>query len=203
MARAVPPRAPARRTNQPSFERTARRWYLRRKQSILYGCRIAITAAFTIALCLYLLRGRRTITRNNRHGDNSFGLEGDKDLVDTCIPRSGDGIDSLDPLYRPHIPLEPPSPPFPVLSPTSRAEGKCLETWLAAGETECGPQGWKHTDRLDAVWTWVNGSDSRWDQAMAEAAKEEGIYSPGFHYRQVCPTPGAHDEESKMNCNTR
>jgi hypothetical protein len=149
------------------------------------------------------LRDRRTITRNDRDGDNSSGLEVDEDLVVTCIPRSGDGIDSLDPLYRPHIPLEPPSPPFPVLSPTSRAEGRCLEIWLTAGETECGSQEWKHSDRLDAVWTWVNGSDSRWDQAMIEAAKEEGIYSPGFHYRQVCPTPGAHDEESKMNCNTR
>ena len=151
------------------FERSARRWYIRRKQSILFGCRIVLLAIGTTFLLsrLWTTRDTAVTTKAPSH----------------CIPRPGDFKDSADPLYRSYIPLDPPTPPFPVLTPAAEVPIECLEEWIVKGRTSCKPT--DLASRLDAVWSWVNGSDPRWKQELSRASKEEGIFSPGFHYRQV------------------
>jgi hypothetical protein len=151
------------------FERPARRWYIRRKQSILFGCRIVllgIGTAFVLSR-LWTTRNTTQTTKAPLH----------------CTPRPGDFEDSSDPLYRSYIPLGPPTPPFPVLTSASEVPTECLEEWIVKGHTSCQPS--DLASRLDAVWSWVNGSDPRWKQELSIASKEEGIFSPGFHYRQV------------------
>jgi hypothetical protein len=151
------------------FERPARRWYIRRKQSILFGCRIVllgIGTAFVLSR-LWTTRNTTQTTKAPLH----------------CTPRPGDFEGSSDPLYRSYIPLGPPTPPFPVLTPASEVPTECLEEWIVKGHTSCQPS--DLASRLDAVWSWVNGSDPRWKQELSIASKEEGIFSPGFHYRQV------------------
>jgi len=151
------------------FERSARRWYIRRKQSILFGCRIVFLVIGTAFLLSRLLTTHDTTETTK--------------ASPSCTPRPGDFADSADPLYRSYIPLDPPSPPFPVLTPASQVSIECLEEWIVTGRTSCKPM--DLASRLDAVWSWVNGSDSRWKQELSRASNEEGIFSPGFHYRHV------------------
>jgi hypothetical protein len=153
------------------FERATRRWYIRRKQSILFGCRIVILSIITAFLLSRLWTTRDTTSTT---------------ISDIrCTPRPRDFEDSSDPLYRTYIPLDPPSIPFPVLAPAPKVPIACLEEWIVNGRTDCKSA--DLTSRLDAVWSWVNGSDPRWKQEMTRAMSEEGIFSPGFHFRQVCP----------------
>lgn len=151
------------------FERSVRRWYRRRKQSILNGCRIVLLIIGTTFL-ISRLRTKQDTTNKAKP-------------LTRCASRPGDFQDSSDPLYRIYIPLDPPSPPFPVLGPDSQIPIDCLEEWIVTGRTGCEP---KHLEScLDAVWSWVNGSDPRWKQELSRASSEEGIFSPGFHFRQV------------------
>jgi hypothetical protein len=149
-------------------ERSARRWYLRQRGKIVYGCRIVLLSVATVFIVTRILTSDTKDTINStptRH----------------CIPRVGDFQDSSDPLYRPYVPLEPPSAPFPVLAAAPEVPVSCLEDWILTGRTECEAS--ELESRLDVVWTWVNGSDLKWKQEMAKAMEEEGVFSPGFHFR--------------------
>jgi hypothetical protein len=155
------------------FERSARRWYIRRKQSILFGCRIVLLGIGTAFILSRLWTTHDTTPTTPTTHTTEASLN--------CVSRPGDFEDSTDPLYRSYIPLDPPTPPFPILLPASEVPIECLEEWIVKGQTSCKPT--DLASRLDAVWSWVNGSDPRWKQELARASKEEGIFSPGFHYR--------------------
>ena len=112
----------------------------------------------------------------------------DEHFLSTSFPipptREGDDtLDSLDPLYRPFSPLDPPEAPFPRLRPTRFLPPDCLEQWFADGETSCGAQELGSEETLDATWLWVNGSDPRWKRSMVRALHAEGVYSPEHHFR--------------------
>ena len=161
------------------FERSARRWYIRRKQTILFGCKIVFLSVLTGFLI------SRSWTKKYTKGTIRPQSH--------CTPRLNDFEDSTDPLYRSYIPLGPPSSPFPVLAPDSEVPLDCLEEWIVSGRTACNSA--DLGSRLDVVWSWVNGSDPRWKQEMLQASREEGIFSPGFHFRQVDRSCVADDRE--------
>lgn len=100
-----------------------------------------------------------------------------------CVSRLGEGTDSIDPCSRHHIPAKPPTPPFPRLANANPLTDDCLESWLARGVVQCSSVAQVSDVKLDVVWTWVNGSDTRWKEKMASLAALEGIYSPAFHFR--------------------
>lgn len=95
-----------------------------------------------------------------------------------------DSLDSVDPRYRPLIPLPPPDAPFPRLRPTRFLSPRCMEQWFAEGETTCGAAELGPEETLDATWIWVNGSDPKWLDTLAAARKEAGVYSPVHHFRE-------------------
>lgn len=95
-----------------------------------------------------------------------------------------DSLDNVDPRYRPLKPLPPPDAPFPRLRPTRFLPDRCLEQWLAEGETTCGAQDLGPEEHLDATWLWVNGSDPRWQEVMIAARRAAGVYSPEHHFRE-------------------
>jgi 3-O-alpha-D-mannopyranosyl-alpha-D-mannopyranose xylosylphosphotransferase len=99
--------------------------------------------------------------------------------------RVGDDLDSRDPRYRPVIALPPPDAPFPRLRPTRSLPDHCLESWFLHGTTDCGRHDVGPEEKLDATWTWVNGSDGRWRAEMEYWRREAGIYSPDQHFRYV------------------
>ncbi len=78
------------------------------------------------------------------------------------VREGDDSLDSMDPRYRPFLPLSPPYSPFPRLRPTRFLPSRCLEQWFADGETLCGEAELGGEEKLDATWLWVNGSDERW-----------------------------------------
>ena len=96
-----------------------------------------------------------------------------------------DSVDSVDARYRPFRPLEPPEAPFPRLRPTRFLPSRCLEQWYSEGETTCGAAELGAEERLDATWLWVNGSDPRWRDSMVAARRQDKVYSPEHHFRQV------------------
>ncbi|WVR04824.1 hypothetical protein IAU60_001836 [Kwoniella sp. DSM 27419] len=99
--------------------------------------------------------------------------------------RTGDDLlDSIDSRWRPFQPLKPPDVPFPRLRPTRFLPPKCLEQWLAEGETLCGRGEMGEEEKLDITWLWVNGSDHRWRQSMIHWRTKEGVYSPEHHFRE-------------------
>jgi hypothetical protein len=199
MARTAPTRAPKRSvTSRTSFERTARRWYITRKPSILRACRIILLVLLSVAICFLLFRKHLIHGLHDLHDASSA-----PQTAPRCRSRLDDFIDSPDPLYRPFVPVDQPSYPFPILQDSSKTDSRCLEGWLLSGESACRPEEWKHEANLDVVWTWVNGSDPRWKEAMSKAARDEGIFSPGFHYRQVCRCVSADDEENRTSCSIR
>lgn len=100
-----------------------------------------------------------------------------------CVPRKGDGIGSIDPCSRPHVPVSAPAPPFPHPSQPISLSEHCLDQWLAHGVVQCTGTDAVPEPKLDVVWTWVNGSDPRWREAMISSSRDEGIYSPEFHFR--------------------
>ena len=104
--------------------------------------------------------------------------------------RPGDSLDSVDPRYRPHLPLDPPDAPFPRLRPTRFLSPRCMEQWFADGETSCGAAELGKEEQLDAVWLWVNGTDPRWRATLIQARKESGVYSPEHHFRYVASNAG-------------
>lgn len=103
-----------------------------------------------------------------------------------CVPRAGEGIVGLNRHLRPHVTIDRPSSPYPQLAAGPSLPLQCLEDWLSQGVASCyGPSAGANM-KLDVVWTWVNGSDSRWKEVKSLASQEEGIFSPGFHFRCVC-----------------
>lgn len=167
------------------FERSARRWYTRKKPSILYGCRVVTLSVITVMIFLqYWTQDKPQKVTPSLH----------------CIPRTGDFQDSSEPLYRSYIPLDPPKPPFPVLVSAPDVSIDCLEEWIATGRTSCGAS--ELDTSLDLIWTWVNGSDARWKEELSRVSKEEGIFSPGFHFRQVVNLMQLMTG-SRMSCSTR
>jgi hypothetical protein len=107
-----------------------------------------------------------------------------KDSVQAaCITRVGQGIAGLDDHLRPHVTLDRPSSPFPRLLATPSLPLHCLDEWIAQGKHSCKGRSAGSDLKLDIVWTWVNGSDVRWKDAMRRASQEEGVFSPGFHFR--------------------
>lgn len=162
-----------------SFERSARRWYVRRKQSILFGCRIVLLSFGTAFLLSRLWTTKYTTEPT---GPTS-----------RCTPRPEDFKDSIGPLYRTYTLHDPSPPPFPVLEPALDVQIDCLEEWLVTGRTDCKGDDLK--SRMDVVWTWVNGSDPKWKEELSRASREEGIFSPGFHYRQVIERARAEGRE--------
>lgn len=99
--------------------------------------------------------------------------------------RAGDELDSRDPRYRALVALPPPPPPFPQLRPTRFLPTHCMESWFIHGTTNCGKHDLGSEEKLDATWTWVNGSDGRWRGEMEYWRREAGIYSPEQHFRSV------------------
>ncbi|WVQ79814.1 3-O-alpha-D-mannopyranosyl-alpha-D-mannopyranose xylosylphosphotransferase [Cryptococcus sp. DSM 104549] len=95
-----------------------------------------------------------------------------------------DHLDSVDPRWRPFVPLPAPEPPFPRLRPTRFLPERCLEEWFANGETLCGKAEMGEEETLDATWLWVNGSDHRWRDSMVYWRTKEGVYSPEHHFRE-------------------
>lgn len=125
-------------------------------------------------------------------------------FLSTAFPpppdRQGDdSVDSLDPRYRPFRPLDPPEAPFPRLRPTRFLPPPCLEQWFVEGETTCGAAELGDEERLDATWLWVNGSDPRWRESMIAARKQDNVYSPEHHFRQVVLRQAMLILGSKMN----
>jgi len=160
------------------LERSARRWYIRKKPSILYGCKVLTLSVITVVIFLqYWTQDKPQKVTPSLH----------------CIPRTGDFQDSSDPLYRSYIPLDPPKSPFPVLVSAPDVSIDCLEEWIATGRTSCGAP--ELDISLDLIWTWVNGSDAKWKEELSRVSKEEGIFSPGFHFRQVGQLDAANDRE--------
>ena len=98
--------------------------------------------------------------------------------------RAGDDwLDSIDPRYRPFLPLSPPDSPFPRLRPTRFLAPRCLEQWFSDGETLCGKAELGEEEKLDATWLWVNGTDERWRKSMLHWREREGVFSPEHHFR--------------------
>ncbi|KLT42836.1 hypothetical protein CC85DRAFT_285184 [Cutaneotrichosporon oleaginosum] len=97
--------------------------------------------------------------------------------------RPGDALDSRDPRYRALVTLPPSPAPFPLLRPTRSLPIHCLESWFLDGTTSCGKHDAGPEVKLDATWTWVNGSDGRWRSEMEYWRGEAGIYSPDQHFR--------------------
>lgn len=197
MARAAPIRASRRSvTSHSNLERTARRWYTRRRRSIVQACWTVLLVLLSVAVCFFVFR-KHLVHESQELPDSARTTSG------ACSARLGDSIDSIDPLYRPILPVGRPAAPFPVLRDALDTSAECLEDWLYSGEAKCGSKDWKHAAGLDLVWTWVNGSDPRWKDEMQRAAREEGIFSPGFHYRQVRLRLSAHGEGSRTSCSIR
>lgn len=94
-------------------------------------------------------------------------------------------LPNADPLYRALAPLQPPTPPFPVLRQTRVLPLKCLEAWFIRGELDCSLKDIGAEDKLDVTWLWVNGSDTRWSDEMIYWRRRHDIYSPDFHFRYV------------------
>jgi hypothetical protein len=161
-------RAVANTPGKTKFERFARRWYIRKKPSILYGCKIVTLSVITVFIFLQYWSQIKTVKVTPP-------LQ--------CTPRAGDFGDSSDLLYGQYIPLGPPNAPFPVLTAAPDVSIDCLEEWIVTGQTSCKSS--ELDSHLDLVWTWVNGSDPRWKEELARVSKEEGVFSPGFHFRQV------------------
>ena len=112
----------------------------------------------------------------------------DEYFLSTSFPpppsrRGDDSLDSVDPRYRPHRPLDPPEAPFPRLRPTRFLPPRCMEQWFADGETTCGSIELGPEEQLDATWLWVNGTDPRWRESLIEARNKAGVYSPEHHFR--------------------
>ena len=101
------------------------------------------------------------------------------------LREGNDWLDSVDPRYRPFLPLQPPDSPFPRLRPTRFLPPRCLEQWFSDGETLCGKVELGEEEKLDATWLWVNGTDERWRESMLLWREREGVYSPEHHFRQV------------------
>lgn len=101
----------------------------------------------------------------------------------TCVTRTGEGIVGGNRYLRPVVTLDRPSGPFPQLEAGPSLPLPCLDEWLSHGTTKCQGSAAGSDLKLDVVWTWVNGSDPRWKDAMKRASEEEGIFSPGFHFR--------------------
>lgn len=94
-----------------------------------------------------------------------------------------DWKDSVNPLYRVFKPLAPAVQRFPRLRPTRFMPNECMESWFANGELGCNPDTLGPEERLDAIWFWVNGSDSRWAKDMNEWSAYHGIKSGEQHFR--------------------
>lgn len=101
----------------------------------------------------------------------------------TCVPRIGQGIAGDDRHLRPVVTLDRPSAPFPQLLAGPSLPLPCLDDWLSQGKTDCKGSDAGADLKVDVVWTWVNGSDPKWKDAKKRASEEEGIFSPGFHFR--------------------
>lgn len=102
-----------------------------------------------------------------------------------------------------------PPPPFPLLGASPSLPLSCLDDWLSTGTSTCtgAPSGERL--KLDVVWTWVNGSDERWRNIMRKSSQEEGVFSPGFHYRSANALADKRDRSIpltfsgiKTSCNT-
>ena len=101
----------------------------------------------------------------------------------SCVPRVGQNIAGHDRYLRPHLTVGRPPSPFPRLEAAPSLPLACLDKWIGHGSVGCRGSSAGSDLKMDVVWTWVNGSDPRWKEAMRAASQEEGIFSPGFHYR--------------------
>lgn len=101
----------------------------------------------------------------------------------TCLSRIGQGIVGDNRHLRPVVTLDRPSAPFPRLVTGPSLPLPCLDDWLSQGRTNCRGSVAGSDLKVDVVWTWVNGSEPRWKEIMKRASDEEGIFSPGFHFR--------------------
>lgn len=96
---------------------------------------------------------------------------------------SEDWLDSIDPLHRAFSPLQQDAH-FPRLKPTRFLPQPCLESWLLDGQlVECDRTTLGAEDKLDIVWLWVNGSDSRWMDEFEHWHKHHKIDSAARHFR--------------------
>lgn len=103
---------------------------------------------------------------------------------DPLSRKGSDALDSVDPAYRPFVPLDAPDPPFPRLLPTKSLPSQCLDRWFSEGELVCDADEVGAEEKVDATWLWVNGSDPRWRESMEKWRAQEGIYSPEHHFRE-------------------
>lgn len=103
--------------------------------------------------------------------DNLYGFDFPR-LSFTALEPSATPRSPL-PRHRDYIVFEPPSHSHlslgeRPLKPASRLPKHCLESYFALGY----PCSAKKDVTFDIVWTWVNGSDGRFQQAIADATTE-------------------------------
>ena len=53
-----------------------------------------------------------------------------------------------------------------------------------SGETDCTREELGEETKLDATWFWVNGTDPRWERTLEYWKAEDGVKTPGKHYRE-------------------
>jgi 3-O-alpha-D-mannopyranosyl-alpha-D-mannopyranose xylosylphosphotransferase len=120
------------------------------------------------------------------------------------VREGDDSLDSMDPRYRPFLPLSPPYSPFPRLRPTRFLPSRCLEQWFADGETLCGEAELGGEEKLDATWLWVNGSDERWrERACCNGASRKGSILPSITFGMSSEETGAHKHQgAERSCSS-
>ncbi|KAI0088478.1 hypothetical protein BDY19DRAFT_165838 [Irpex rosettiformis] len=83
---------------------------------------------------------------------------------------------SLDSAYVPFRPSRPTTSDFVTLKPSTELPSSCLDAHITQGELCYNPK----APRLDVLWTWVNGSDILFKDAVARV---ENSLSPDDPYR--------------------